>query len=211
MTTDQSRAALLRRATGLEYLTVGWNVIEGVIAVSAAAASGSVALLGFGLDSFVESASGLILLWRLARERRSTTASAETIERLDRRAHRLVAVTLFLLAAYVFTDAGRALWTLERPETSAVGLVLVSVSIAIMWWLARAKAAAARSLGSRALAADSFQTMACWWLSIVTLAGIGLNAVAGWWWADPLAALGVAALVVREGLEAWRGETCSSC
>lgn len=208
MTTDQAREALLRRAAGLEYLTVGWNVVEGIVAVSAAVASGSVALLGFGLDSFVESTSGLILLWRLARERRSTGISPEAIERLDRLAHRLVGGTLFLLAAYVSVDAGLALWNAERPETSVVGLIVVSVSIAVMWWLARAKAAAARGLGSRALEADAFQTMACWWLSIVTLAGIGLNAALGWWWADPLAALGVAALIVREGVEAWRGETC---
>lgn len=211
MTSEPTREDLLRRATRLEYLTVGWNVVEGVIAVSAAAAAGSVALLGFGLDSFVESTSGLILLWRLSRERRDSNSSPEDIERLDRRAHRLVGATLFLLAAYISVDAGLALWNSERAETSVVGLVLVSLSIAVMWWLARAKAATARELGSRALEADSFQTMACWWLSIVTLAGIGLNAAAGWWWADPVAALGVAALVVREGAEAWRGEACSSC
>lgn len=205
---DQARTATLKRATSLAYLTVGWNVIEGVIAVSAAAGAGSVALLGFGLDSFVESTSGLIVLWRLSRERRRNSVSAEAIEKLDRRAHRLVACTLFLLAAYVSADACQALWNSERPETSVVGLILVSISIAVMWWLARAKAAAARGLGSRALEADSFQTLACWWLSIVTLAGIGLNAAFGWWWADPVAALGVAALVVREGTEAWRGDTC---
>lgn len=205
---DPAREGLLRRATRLEYLTVGWNVVEGVVAVSAATAAGSVALLGFGLDSFVESTSGLILLWRLSRERANRHTSPEDIERLDRRAHRLVGVTLFLLAAYISVDAGLALWNSERPETSLVGLVLVSLSIAVMWWLARAKATAARELGSRALKADSFQTMACWWLSLVTLAGIGLNAAVGWWWADPLAALGVAALVVREGVEAWRGDTC---
>jgi len=208
MTSDETRTAALKHAASLAYLTVGWNVVEGVIAVAAAATAGSVALLGFGLDSFVESTSGLIVLWRLSRERRSTAVSAEAIERLDRRAHRLVAGTLFLLAAYVSFDACHALWNAERPETSVVGLILVSVSLAVMWWLVRAKAAAARGLGSRALQADSFQTLACWWLSLVTLAGIGLNAAFGWWWADPLAALGVAALVVREGTEAWRGEAC---
>lgn len=208
MTSDPKRSATIKRAANLAYLTIGWNVVEGVIAVSAAASAGSVALLGFGLDSFVESTSGLIVLWRLSRERRSTGASADAIEKLDRRAHRLVAGTLFLLAAYVSVDACFALWNGDRPETSIVGLILVSVSIAVMWWLARAKSAVARDLGSQALEADSFQTLACWWLSIVTLAGIGLNAAVGWWWADPLAALGVAALVVREGAEAWRGESC---
>ena len=202
------RTALLKKASRLEYLTVGWNVVEGVIAVAAALSAGSVALLGFGLDSFVESTSGLILLWRLSKEQRSTDASAEDIERLDRRAHRLVAATLFLLAAYITVDSALALWNGERPEVSFVGLWLVSVSIAVMLWLARAKAQAARELGSRALEADSFQTLACWWLSVVTLAGLGANAAFGWWWADPVAALGVVVLVVREGREAWRGEPC---
>ena len=211
MASDPARANSLRRATRLEYLTVGWNVIEGIIAVTAAMAAGSVALLGFGLDSFVESTSGLILLWRLSQERGDRNTSPEAIERLDRRAHRLVGATLFLLATYISVDAGFALWNSERPETSVVGIVLVAISIAVMWWLARAKAATARDLGSRALEADAFQTMACWWLSIVTLAGIGLNAVLGFWWADPLAALGVAALVIREGTEAWKGESCASC
>jgi divalent metal cation (Fe/Co/Zn/Cd) transporter len=202
------RTALLSKACRLEYLTVGWNVIEGVIAVSAALAAGSVALLGFGLDSFVESTSGLILLWRLSKERRSPDTSAEDIERLDRRAHRFVAATLFLLAAYIAIDSALALWTGERPEVSFVGLGLVSLSITVMWWLAQAKAQAARELNSRALQADSFQTLACWWLSIVTLVGLSLNAAFGWWWADPVAALGVAAFVAREGREAWRGEVC---
>jgi divalent metal cation (Fe/Co/Zn/Cd) transporter len=202
------RTALLKHACRLEYLTVGWNVVEGVIAVAAAIAAGSVALLGFGLDSFVESTSGLILLWRLSKERRYTEASSEDIERLDRRAHRLVGATLFLLAAYISIDSGLALWNGDRPEVSFIGLGLVSVSIAVMLWLARAKARAARGLGSRALAADSFQTLACWWLSILTLAGLGANAAFGWWWADPVAALGIVALVIREGRDAWRGEAC---
>ena len=192
----------------LEYVTVGWNVIEGALAVSAAVATGSVALLGFGLDSFVESASGLILIWRLAQERHDVDMSREVIEALDQRAHRLVGGTLFLLGGYVVIDGVQALWRVEQPETSVMGLVLVSVSIAVMWWLAKAKRDAAQRLGSKALEADSFQTLACWWLSIVTLAGIGLNAAFGWWWADPVAALGVAGLILREGVEAWRGETC---
>lgn len=202
------RTVLLKRACGLEYLTVGWNLAEGAIAVTAALSAGSVALLGFGLDSFVESTSGLILLWRLSKERRSTESSAEDIERLDRRAHRRVGATLFLLASYIAIDSVLALWNGERPEVSFVGLGLVSLSIAVMWWLARAKAQTALELNSRALQADSFQTLACWWLSIVTLVGLGLNAAFGWWWADPVAALGVAAFLVREGREAWRGEVC---
>jgi divalent metal cation (Fe/Co/Zn/Cd) transporter len=201
-----ARAAALRRAVGLEVLTVGWNVVEGLVAVGAAVAAGSVALLGFGIDSFVECASGLILLWRLSAERGGL--DEERIEQLDRRAHRLVGGSLFLLAAYVAVDAGLALWRRERPEPSLVGIVLTLVSIVTMLWLARAKRRAAATLGSRALEADAFQTTACFWLSVITLAGIGLNALLGWWWADPVAALGMTAFIAREGLEAWRGEDC---
>lgn len=205
---DPAREGLLKRAIRLEYLTVSWNVVEGIVAVTAAMAAGSVALLGFGLDSFVESTSGLILLWRLAKEQRTADASADEIEQLDRRAHRLVGATLLLLAAYITADSVMALWNGERPEASFVGLALVTVSIAVMWWLAKAKANVARALGSRALSADSFQTLACWWLSLVALVGLSLNAALGWWWADPVSALGIAFFVLREGREAWRGESC---
>ncbi len=198
------RRRLLRRGLRLEYLTVSWNLVEGVIAVAAALAAGSVALLGFGIDSFIESTSGSVLIWRLRAERRAE--DHEAIERLERRAMRLVGATFFLLAAYVGLDALTTLVTADRPDPSLVGIVLAATSIAVMWWLARAKRRTALALGSKALEADSFQTTACWWLSLVVLAGIGLNALFGWWWADPLAAISIAALVVREGLEAWRGE-----
>jgi divalent metal cation (Fe/Co/Zn/Cd) transporter len=205
-TFPSGREALVRRALGLEALTVGWNVVEGLVAVAAAGAAGSVALLGFGLDSFVECASGAVLLWRLAAERRGLDGAA--VERIDRRARRLVGASLFLLAAYVAADAARSLWGGERPEPSAVGIVLTSVSIVAMVWLARAKRRAAAALGSRALEADAFQTTACFWLSIVTLGGIALNAALGWWWADPVAALAMTWFIGREGIEAWRGEDC---
>ena len=201
-----SRARDVRHALHLEYLTIGWNVVEGVVAVSAAALAGSIALLGFGIDSFVESASGAVLVWRLVAERRGM-ALAE-LERLDARARKLVAASLVLLAAYIALDAGMALWARDAPQPSLVGIILTLVSIIAMQWLARAKRAAARRLGSRALEADAFQTNACFWLSIVTLAGVGLNAALGWWWADPVAALGMTAFIVREGMEAWRGEAC---
>lgn len=203
----ETRDQLLRRALRLEWLTVGWNVVEGVIAVAAALAAGSVALLGFGIDSFVESASGGILVWRLLAEM-GRAADAHAIERLDCRARKLVSLSLFALALYVAVDASMALWRSERPEASLVGIVLTCVSMVVMLWLGRAKRRAAAGLGSRALAADAFQTTACWWLSIITLAGIGLNAAFGWWWADPVAALGMTPLLVREGLETWRGEDC---
>jgi divalent metal cation (Fe/Co/Zn/Cd) transporter len=201
---ESGREGLLAHALKLEYLTVGWNVVEGAIAVGAALAAGSVALLGFGIDSFVESASGSVLIWRLLAERRAK--SHDELARLDRRAHKLVAFSLFALAVWVTFDGIRALVTGDRPAASIVGIVLTSVSAAVMMWLARLKRRAARDLGSRALEADSFQTSACWWLSIITLAGIGLNATLGWWWADPVAGLGMTYLLIREGREAWRGE-----
>jgi divalent metal cation (Fe/Co/Zn/Cd) transporter len=200
------RSSSLRQALRLEWLTIGWNVVEGAIAITAAVLAGSVALLGFGIDSFVESVSGAILVWRLLAERRGM--DAEAVERLDARAHKLVGATLFLLAGYVAVDAGVALWSREEPRPSPVGIALTVVSIVAMQWLARAKRRAAHRLGSRALEADAFQTTACFWLSLFTLAGIGLNAALGWWWADPLAALGMTVFIAREGLEAWRGEEC---
>ena len=202
----RERSESVEHALHLEYLTIGWNVVEGLVAVTAAVLAGSVALLGFGIDSFVESASGAVLVWRLLAERRGR--EEEEVERLDQRAHRLVGASLFLLGAYIAVDAAMALWTREAPRASIVGIVLTLVSIVTMQWLAREKRRAARRLGSRALEADAFQTTACFWLSIITLAGIGLNAALGWWWADPVAALGMTIFIGREGLEAWRGEEC---
>lgn len=203
---DPARRTQLERALRLEYVTVGWNLVEGAIAVAAAVAAGSVALLGFGIDSFVESASGLVLVWRLHAEGGGRTH--EAVEQLDRRAHRLVGLSLFLLAAYIAGDAALALWRHEIPTRSLVGIVLTVVSIAVMLWLARAKRRTAAALGSRALAADAFQTTACWWLSLAALGGLGLNALWHWWWADPVAALVMAVLVAREGREAWAGRDC---
>jgi divalent metal cation (Fe/Co/Zn/Cd) transporter len=201
-----ARAPTLRRALRLEYLTVGWNVVEGVIGVGAGLAAGSVALIGFGLDSFVETASGGILVWRLVAERRMTDLAS--IERLDRRAHKLVGASLFLLALYVAGAGGWSLWSGERPEASVVGLVLTTVSLLVMRWLAGTKRQAAAALGSRAMQADAFQTTACWWLSLSALVGVGLNAAWGFWWADPAAAIAMTYFMVREGREAWRGEPC---
>jgi divalent metal cation (Fe/Co/Zn/Cd) transporter len=202
----EPRVRLIRRALQLEHATVGWNIVEGIVAVGAALSAGSVALLGFGVDSFVETASGAVLIWRLRAEQGAHDDAA--IEQLDRRAHQLVGVSLFLLAAYIAFDAATALWVRQQPEASWVGIGVTSLSIGAMWWLARAKRAAATALGSRALAADSFQTSACFWLSIITLSGVGLNALLGWWWADPVAALAMIPLLAREGREAWRGEDC---
>jgi divalent metal cation (Fe/Co/Zn/Cd) transporter len=190
----------------LEYFTVGWNIAEGIVSVGVALAAGSVALLGFGIDSFVETASGLVLFWRLRAERHAR--DHEEVERLDRRAHKLVGLSLFLLAAYVAIESIKVLISRERPEPTWAGMAITAVSMVAMVWLARAKRRSAAALQSRAMEADSFQTTACWWLSLITLVGIALNAAFGWWWADPVAALGMTIFLVAEGREAWRGEDC---
>jgi divalent metal cation (Fe/Co/Zn/Cd) transporter len=203
---DVSRSKLLTRGLHLEYLTVGWNMVEGVISIAAARSAGSVALFGFGFDSFIETLSGFILIWRLRMEMK--TSDLAKIQRLDERAHKLVGLSLFLLGIYITFDAIKALIAQERPEPSLWGISITSLSLVVMFWLAREKRRIAHALASRALAADSFQTTACFWLSLITLVGMSLNAIWGWWWADPVAALGMTWFLIREGREAWRGEDC---
>lgn len=205
-TISADRPRLLRRGLRLEYLTVGWNVVEGVLAVAAALAAGSVALLGFGLDSFVETASGLIIIWRLLAEQR--TIDHERIEAVEHRAQRLVAASLVALAAYIVYDAVTTLLAGEHPDGSLFGVSLAAISLGVMWWLARAKRRTAIALGSRAMQADAFQTTACWWLSLAVLVGVGLNTALGFWWADPVAALVIPVFLLREAREAWEGEEC---
>ena len=202
----QSRPLLLARALRLEYLTVGWNIVEGLVAIAAAGVSGSVALLGFGVDSFVESASGSVMIWRLLGERHADEGDEARMERLERRAQELVAGSLALLAVYIAWDSITSILAGDRPQPSLVGIVLAVVSLAVMWWLAREKRRVGVALGSRAMTADAFQTDACFWLSLFLLVGIGANALMGWWWADPLAALGMTLFIGREALEAWQGE-----
>lgn len=199
---NSERKSLLRRAVRLEWLTVGWNAVEGVIAVLAALAAGSVALLGFGIDSFVETVSGAVILWRIGAERRAR--DAERINRVEGIARRGVALSLWLLALYVAADATIALARGERPSSSVVGVVLLVLSIAVMKWLANAKRAVALALHSHAMEADAAQTDFCWKLSVVALLGLVSNAVLSWWWADPLAALGLAALIAVEARRTWR-------
>ncbi len=194
------------RALQLEYITVGWNLIEGVIALIAAGAASSVALLGFGLDSFVESLSAGVLIWRLHAERRGV--DGERLEAIEQRARRLVGVSLFVLAAAVVFQGVRTLWIQEHAERSILGIVLLVISFSVMGFLAGAKKRAARAIGSKALESDAFQTTACMWLSATALVGVGLNAALGWWWADPVAALAFTWFIVAEGREAWRGEDC---
>ena len=199
---DGLRASALR----LEYFTLGWTAVEACVGVAAALAARSVVLLGFGADSAIETASAAVLVWRLLAERRSLEPAA--ILRLDRRAHRLVALSLVALALVIATDALVTLAHHERPRPTAVGIVLTVVTIGVMAWLARAKRQAAAALDSCALRADAFQATACMWLAAVALAGMGLNAACGWWWADPAAALCMPPFLVQEARKAWRGEAC---
>lgn len=194
------RIGQIRRGRKLEYLTIGWNLLEGVIAVGAGVVAGSTALVGFGFDSFIESLSGGALLWRLR--------SDEEAERSERIALKLVGASFLILAAYVAFDAGKSLITREPPEASYVGIALSVLSLVVMPLLARAKRRVAASLNSRALKADSRQTDICAYLSAILLGGLLLNALFGWWWADPVAALVMVPIIVREGIEALQGETC---
>lgn len=196
------RSASLNRGVTLEYISLGYNAIEAVAGIALGLAASSVALLGFGLDSVVEASSASVLLWRLHSERSGRRSSEDA----ERRAVRLVAVAFLALAVYV---AGRATWDLAvgaRPEESTAGLVLAAASLVIMPVLAARKKAAARALDSRALQADAAQTTLCTYLSAFVLLGVGANAWLGWWWADPVAALGIAGFAAREARELWSTE-----
>lgn len=199
---ESGRTRLLRRALRLEWLTVGWNAVEGIIAVAAALAAGSVALLAFGIDSFVETVSGVVILWRIGAERRATDAAST--KRIEGIARKGVAISLWLLALYVAADAAYALVNGERPSASAVGVILLVVSVAVMKWLANAKRAVARALHSHAMEADAAQTDFCWKLSVVALIGLVANALLNWWWADPVAALGLSGLIAAEASRTWK-------
>jgi len=197
------RSVLLRRGRTLEYATVGYNVLEGVIAIGSGLLAGSIALVGFGIDSGIEVLSGLILLWRLNSRR-----DEEERERVEVRALTLVGWSFLILAAYVAYDAISSLLRRDVPDESLVGIALAAVSVVVMPLLVRAKRRVAAQLNSRALAADSKQTELCTWLSAILLGGLALNALAGWWWADPVAALVMVPIIAREGIEALRGEHC---
>jgi divalent metal cation (Fe/Co/Zn/Cd) transporter len=201
MLLDRERANQLRAGRRLEYFTLGWNLTEAAVAVSAGLFAGSIALIGFGIDSLIESLSGGILLWRLQ--------ATGTDQKRERLAHRLVGISFLILALYVAFEAGKSLLRREEPETSVVGIVLSIVSLIVMPLLARAKRRVAAKLDSRALRADSRQTDICAYLSAILLGGLLLNAFFGWWWADPVAALCMLPLIFREGMEAVRGR--SSC
>lgn len=192
----------VRRGRSLEYLTVGWNSLEGVIAVGAGLAAGSIALVGFGFDSVIEVASGAALLWRLHLD------APERRERAERVALKVVGFSFLALAAYVAFDALKSLVAREPPEASHVGIAVATLSLVVMPLLARAKRRVAAEINSRAMRADSRQTDICAYLSAILLGGLILNALFGWWWADPAAALLMTPIIVKEGVEALRGETC---
>src|SRR6267154_3217296 len=199
---SMERVASLRRGVALEGVTVGYNALEGIVAIAAGLAAGSVALTGFGIDSVIEVTSGVVLWWRL----RAELGAARVGPAVEARAARWAGILLLALAVYIVVESGRRLLTGDRPGESVVGIVLTALSLVVMPLLARAKLRVAASLGSGALRADAHETIVCAWLSATTLLGLGLNAVLGWWWADPVAALAMLPLIVHEGIEAWRGE-----
>jgi divalent metal cation (Fe/Co/Zn/Cd) transporter len=186
----------------LGYATVVYNTVEGVVAMAAGAAASSTALIGFGLDSFVEVASALVVVWQFR--------SAVPEDR-ERRALRWIGVSFLALAAWITVDSLRTLWGSGQAEESPVGIGLAAVSLLVMPLLAWAKRRTGRELGSATVVADSTQTLLCTYLSAVLLVGLGLHAALGWGWADPVAALVIAVVAAREGIEAWRGEHCAGC
>jgi divalent metal cation (Fe/Co/Zn/Cd) transporter len=197
------RAQLLRRGLVLEYFTVGWNAVEALVGIAAGIVAGSIALLGFGLDSIIESLSGLILIWRL---RKGNAGSEAEESRAETVALRLVGLSFLILAAYILYNAGGMLLRAEAPAASPVGIGLAVVSLILMPILASRKKRLGAMIGSRALQADALETYVCAWLSFALLLGLILNAAIGWWWADPVAALLMTWILIREGIEAIRGD-----
>lgn len=199
----EERAQLVRRGERLEYLTIGWNSIEALVAIVAGVIAGSIALVGFGVDSVIESISGGVLLWRLHHDR-----DVARRELAEQRAIRLVGLSFLILAGYVAIDAVNTLIHRERPDESLPGILLAIVSLIVMPLLARAKRKVAVAINSGALHADSRQTDICAYLSAILLGGLLLNALLGWWWADPVAALVMVPIIAKEGVEGVRGNSC---
>lgn len=201
------RARLIRRGLWLNYLTIGYNAVEAVLSITAGVVAGSVALVGFGVDSVIEVTASGAAQWRLRAD-----WDPMRRERVERLTHRVIGASFLALAGYVAYESATTLWHREAPERSVWGIVILTLSVLIMPVLARAKRQVARALASRALEADATQTSLCAYLSMVALAGVALNAVLGWWWADPAAALGMVPIIVKEGLEGLRGEdACAVC
>jgi divalent metal cation (Fe/Co/Zn/Cd) transporter len=200
------RAAIAGRGRRLEYFTIVWNSLEGVVALLAGLVAGSISLVGFGIDSFIEVTSGAALLWRM-----SVDADVERRERNERLALRTVGLCFLALAAYIAFEAIGDLARRQAPEHSVPGIVLACVSLLVMPLLSRAKRKVGTALGSAAMHADAKQTDFCVYLSAILLGGLLLNALFGLWWADPVAALIMAPLIAKEGFEGMRGEACHHC
>jgi len=198
---DPGRERLQARARLLARGGLVWHGIEAAIAIAAGAVAGSIALIAFGADSLIEALAGIIVLWRF-------NAARADSQHAERRAQQLIAITFWLLAAYVTVDATIALLSGDHPASSPVGIGLSIITLIAMPLLANAKASVARQLNSHAGHSESRQNMLCAYLSAALLIGLTLNAALGWWWADPIAALVIAAVAAREGRQSWRGQSC---
>ncbi len=200
---SHERAALVLRGLRLNYLTIAYNIVEAVVSLIAGFLAGSVALVGFGLDSVIEVTASGAAQWRLRSDLEPVRRA-----RVEHVAVRVIGWTFIALATYVVLDGAKALWLRDQPERSVVGIAILALSAIVMPVLARAKGRVARRLSSRALVADATQTSLCAYLSVIALVGVALNAVFGWWWADPVAALAMTPIIMREGLEGIRGQAC---
>lgn len=200
----QERVALERRAKLLAWTGNAWHVVEFAIAVGAGIAAGSVALIGFGIDSVIEALAGGVIVWLFSGGRGSSHTA-------ERRAQQLIAASYAILVAYIGVEAIRDLVAGHHPEASWVGIGLAAITAPTMPMLARAKRNVGRKLGSSATVSEASQNMICAYLSIALLIGLLANALAGWWWADPAAALVIAAVAAKEGVDSWRGESCDCC
>ena len=206
-TASVTRSRAVRRGQRLTWATLGYNSLEGLLSVGAGLVAGSVALIGFGVDSFIEVTASVAAIWRLGLD-----AEAHRRVFAERRALRVIGWCFFALAAYVAVDATRSLISRTVPDESLVGIAIAAVSLVVMPLLARAKRNVATALASQAIRAEARQTDICMYLSAILLGGLGLNAVFGWWWADPIAALGMVPFIAREGREALRGRAaCDEC
>jgi divalent metal cation (Fe/Co/Zn/Cd) transporter len=201
------REALVRRGLVLNYATIAYNSFEGIASLIAGALAGSVALIGFGVDSIIEVTASGAAQWRLRVH--FDDAKRANVERTTLR---IIGWSFLALAIYVTLESARSLYLRERPDRSWIGIVILTLSVLVMPWLARAKRGVARQLESRALEADAKQTSLCAYLSVIALTGVALNAVLGWWWADPVAALAMVPIIAKEGFEGLRGEVvCADC
>ncbi|WP_435831573.1 cation diffusion facilitator family transporter [Catellatospora methionotrophica] len=200
LTTTARRAVLVRRVRLLVAATITYNIVEAIVAITAGTIASSTALVAFGLDSVIEVSSAAAVAWQF---------TSTDHEKRERAALRVIAISFFALAAYVSVESVRALLGAEEARHSSIGIILAAVSLLIMPVLSYAQRRTGRELGSRSAVADSKQTLLCTYLSAVLLVGLVVNSLFGWWWADPIAALVIGAVAIKEGREAWRGEACT--